>query len=505
MPRVRKVKKFICSDRNCDKVFSQNYELQRHFNIIHLGQKPFKCTWDDCQDEFNSKQGLQQHILRHTGQKPFACSFPGCDVSMARKYALTCHERIHNDENPYSCDWDGCDYKCRTSGTLSDHKKIHTGNKPYKCDFPACAYECSQSSTLTVHKRTHTGERPYKCDFEDCDYAAVTSSQLTIHIRTHSKETPFECQYDNCDKAYAQQGALNDHIRSAHTLERPYSCDRCDRTFTSSASLYTHKKSHDDERKYVCQFLDCGAKFNRSHHLQAHLLIHESIKPHICPVPGCNAAFTQNGNLQIHMRTHTGEKPFKCSEEGCDAAFAQGAHLNRHTYEYHTREGQQKRNREEETIAKFLTDNDIDFKREHRIEFDCATSDSFYARVDFLIIRNGTLVILEVDENQHSSYGVVCDVSRMCKIYEFLLMGGNELPVHYLRYNPDAFRVNGKTRKTTRVKRQSELLKAIRSVDDMKFEGMQIQYMFYDVADGSLEISKDPGFTISEICLPPIN
>ena len=70
-----------------------------------------------------------------------------------------------------------------------------------------------------------------------------------------------------------------------------------------------------------------------------------------------------------------------------------------------------------------------------------------------LLIRT---VVLEIDEYQHKheNYILRCELIRVSRIVE--AFGG--VPVHIIRYNPDAFKINGVTRRTM-LKERLELLK----------------------------------------------
>jgi hypothetical protein len=206
--------------------------------------------------------------------------------------------------------------------------------------------------------------------------------------------------------------------------------------------------------------------------------------------------------LQTHERTHTGSRPYLCTHSECDAAFITSSQRKVHEYSYHTPEGQQRRKREEERIAKLLERAGIDFKREHHVSFNC-TNDSF-ARVDFIIVRNGKVIVLECDEWQHDGYGVACDVSRMVKLYEAWLLEGNSLPVFFLRYNPHAYQVDGKKQVVMKKVREARLLEAIQEAAEDEGGGMKVRYLFYTVEVGRPVIMQDPAFSIADCCVDAI-
>ena len=120
------------------------------------------------------------------------------------------------------------------------------------------------------------------------------------------------------------------------------------------------------------------------------------------------------------------------------------------------------------------------------------------------LIQDGKVVVIEIDEDHNFGYGVSCDVARKCKLYEAWCLEGNSLPVRIIRYNPDAFKVDGKTKRTTKAKREELLLQAISDATKRDGEGLQIQYMFYDIQDGQPVILADEGFTLAECVISSI-
>ena len=75
-------------------------------------------------------------------------------------------------------------------------------------------------------------------------------------------------------------------------------------------------------------------------------------------------------------------------------------------------------------------------------------------RVDFIFELENKVVLLECDENQHSIYDQRCELVRQAHVS----LGFGGLPVHWIRYNPDSFRLNGVIRMATAQERESILL-----------------------------------------------
>ncbi|KAI8604096.1 hypothetical protein EDD21DRAFT_239775 [Dissophora ornata] len=53
-------------------------------------------------------------------------------------------------------------------------------------------------------------------------------------------------------------------------------------------------------------------------------------KPHFCPWPNCHKSFTRSAHLARHIRSHGGEKPYACSQEGCGKHFSRSDVLKEH-------------------------------------------------------------------------------------------------------------------------------------------------------------------------------
>jgi hypothetical protein len=99
-------------------------------------------------------------------------------------------------------------------------------------------------------------------------------------------------------------------------------------------------------------------------------------------------------------------------------------------------------------------------------------------RVDFTFEMPSVVVLLECDEKQHSGYIKRCELVRQAEVG----LGFGGLPVHWIRYNPHAFKINGTTRITKRGERESTLLSHLQLVLTMPdFDHfITVTYICYD-------------------------
>ena len=99
-----------------------------------------------------------------------------------------------------------------------------------------------------------------------------------------------------------------------------------------------------------------------------------------------------------------------------------------------------------------------------------------YIRVDFMVMAENRVVIIEVDEHQHALYDKDKERERQEQLLETI--SGK---VHLVRYNPHGFNVNGQPQRVSHNERHRALLATIlEDVSDTK-----VTYLYYDVTSPS--------------------
>ncbi|KAJ7987921.1 hypothetical protein DPEC_G00318260 [Dallia pectoralis] len=177
-----------CLCWECGKAFFTNLDLQNHMKSSH-GEKPteYRYPCRQCGKPFRLSNSRANHEKTKHGGVRHACTYCGKEYVCAD--GLKRHNLIHTGERPFKCNYDSCEKGFRSKAELTIHMRYHTGERPFRCNV--CGKGFVQANFLTTHYRTHTGEKPYSCIL--CDKSFNNHNGLKRHMFTHSDEKPHKC------------------------------------------------------------------------------------------------------------------------------------------------------------------------------------------------------------------------------------------------------------------------------------------------------------------------
>jgi hypothetical protein len=193
--------------------------------------------------------------------------------------------------------------------------------------------------------------------------------------------------------------------------------------------------------------------------------------------------------MENHRKMHNNIRLYVCTDENCDARFIQAPHLKAHFERNHSERGVQRRKRKEERLFKFLQSSGYAPDRETVVQF-CGIGSKKLARLDFTIYKADRVIVVECDEHGHSHEPVLCEVTRMLDVAAQHRMK-SELPLHFIRFNPDAFTVDGWAPKPRMAERHKELLLAI---EEPVSAPLAITYICYNSTAGTADVTNSEDF-----------
>ena len=144
----------------------------------------------------------------------------------------------------------------------------------------------------------------------------------------------------------------------------------------------------------------------------------------------------------------------------------------------------------------------VEFEYQKYIPFaGCGlNSETRHAFVDFVITKPWGYIILECDEDQHRAYDPSCDVRRDFDMAASVALGSQH-KLMIVRYNPDSYRVDGKTRVESKKDRMNRLIRLL----DYEPEAFERVFLCYDACTGEslpqVAASWDPAAReVSRVC-----
>ena len=120
----------------------------------------------------------------------------------------------------------------------------------------------------------------------------------------------------------------------------------------------------------------------------------------------------------------------------------------------------------------------------------CGQGSKKLARLDFTIYKTDRVVIVECDEHEHRHEAVLCEVTRMLDVAAQHRLT-NDLPLHFIRFNPDGYSVDGRRRTTKMAERNKELLLAI---EEPLANPLTITHICYSTTAGAADVTNSDEF-----------
>jgi len=458
---------FECPHEDCNKSYTREDSLKRHFLSIHNKDDTlFEC--DECDHVYKSKQSLNVHKKRKHENTKIPCIDEKCDMIFSDTRSMKIHfEGSHSNE-----------FKCKYC--IHSFKKNHILNQHLFNNHPEYIYRYDEVDNI------------FHCIHEHCDFFDTSVEKIRQHyIRKHFNKV-FKCPDKNCEKEFSMRYLLNNHIKTH--LPRTFECEECDSKFKTKDGLKSHFVKVHEEKIYFCEVEGCGSSgFSKLCLLKEHMKFHNTNYedyPNMCST--CGYRTYCSTHLKRHELIHANKREFECRYTYCNECFndsnGRNAHEKTHSNYNITRKKQ------ERNVLSILE------KWGYSVDFETTINasrqkclndtDKYFYRLDFHIINCvNAILILEVDENQHKdvSYPLSCELSRMSDVRVSLLKAGYKIPIYWIRYSPNSNYIIGDIimrNYTQRYKRENALKEYIDylcSPDFVPNKQVNIHYMFYDL------------------------
>ena len=135
-------------------------------------------------------------------------------------------------------------------------------------------------------------------------------------------------------------------------------------------------------------------------------------------------------------------------------------------------------------LHRALTDAGVVFEYQVHIPFaQCGlASETKRAFLDFVVSKPWGAVVIECDEEAHRAYDPSCDPRRDFDVAAAVTLGSGH-KLRFVRYNPDAFKVDGVTCRVSKPERVRRLLEVLGRPEPAAH--LERLFLFYDHESGA--------------------
>ncbi|CAH1241410.1 ZNF596 [Branchiostoma lanceolatum] len=214
---------------------------------------------------------------------------------------------------------------------LQQHMNVHIELKPFKCNL--CSRLFPHAATLEAHVKAH-----YKGEIEDEPTTIPANVKISFCKEARKSESTSEKRNSDSVEKEAVDSATADSEEDDPSDDGACNvCRLCGKTYTNSASLIRHLRTHQEGFKLSCPI--CGKGFNLSYHLKEHMNVHTKNKPYKCHI--CGKSFTHSGTLSAHLKCHKSREGIvaEYSSFSCRYCSVQFTHIKKYLDHLKVRHG----------------------------------------------------------------------------------------------------------------------------------------------------------------------
>jgi len=210
---------FVCN--TCGQKFIHVNKFLKHIDEY----KHIDVACSICDFKGESQQDLVNHLECHrTPGKPYHCQV--CSMKFRSKRELTVHLPKHSDSFGYMCTI--CNKGFKWKQVWKVHMSSHSESNILLCSI--CGFSTKHKSTMETHQNRHTG-KDFVCTVTGCSFKTARKQNLKQHIKNHNNERPYKC--DKCEKTFSQKKNLTRHLALHEKSQVPLECPRKECSYTN--------------------------------------------------------------------------------------------------------------------------------------------------------------------------------------------------------------------------------------------------------------------------------